>query len=72
VEKSEEQEQRECEEEKDRIRTEYREVLENSVAFEKRIRSQWREKSKQKDERIAELEAKVEELEQLEQRLAED
>jgi hypothetical protein len=39
------------------------------VAFEKRIRSQWREKSKQKDERIAELVAKVEELEQ---RLAEE
>ena len=69
MEKSEEQEQRECEEEKDQIRTEYREVLENSVAFEKRIRNQWREKSKQKDERIAELEAKVEELEQC---LAED
>ena len=69
MEKSEEQEQRECEEEKDQIRTEYQEVLENSVAFEKRIRNQWREKSKQKDERIAELVAKVEELEQ---RLAED
>ncbi len=69
MEKSEEQEQRECEEEKDRIRNEYREVLENSVAFEKRIRNQWREKSKQKDERIAELVAKVEELEQ---RLAEE
>ena len=69
MEKSEEQEQRECEEEEDRIRTEYRAVLENSVAFEKRIRNQWRDKSKQKDERIAELEAKVEELEQ---RLAED
>lgn len=69
MEKSEEQEQRECEEEKDQIRTEYQEVLENSVAFEKRIRNQWREKSKQKDERISELEARVEELEQ---RLAED
>lgn len=33
------------------------------MAFEKRIRNKWREKSKQKDERIAELEAKVEELE---------
>jgi hypothetical protein len=69
MEKSEEPEQRECEEEKDQIRTEYQEVLENSVAFERRIRSQWREKSKQKDERISELEARVEELEQ---RLAED
>lgn len=59
----EEREHRECEEEKDRIRAEYQEVLESSVAFEKRIRDQWREKSKQKDERIAELEAKVEELE---------
>ena len=69
MEKSEEHEQREYEEEKDRIRTEYQEVLENSVAFEKRIRNQWREKSKQKDERIAELEARVEELEH---RCAED
>jgi hypothetical protein len=69
MEKSEEHEQRECEEEKDQIRTEYQEVLENSVAFEKRISSQWREKSKQKDERISALEARVEELEQ---RLAED
>ena len=69
MEKSEEHEQRECEEEKDQIRTEYQEALENSVAFEKRIRSQWREKSKQKDERISTLEARVEKLEQ---RLAED
>jgi hypothetical protein len=66
---SEEQEHQECEEEKDRIRAEYQEAMGNSVDFEKRIRNQWREKSKQKDERIAELEAKVEELEQ---RLAED
>ena len=49
--------------EKDRIRLEYQEALENSVAFEKRIRNKWREKSKQKDERIAELKVKVEELE---------
>ncbi len=63
LEKREEHEQRECEEEKDRIRAEYRRVLESSVAFEKRIRNKWREKSKQKNERIAELEAEVEELE---------
>lgn len=63
MEKKEEHEHRECEEEKEQVRAEYQEVLENSVAFEKRIRNQWREKSKQKDERIAELEAKVEELE---------
>ena len=56
-------EQQDCEEEKDRIRAEYQEVLKNSVAFEKRIRNKWREKSKQKDERIAELKVKVEELE---------
>ena len=65
----EEQEQRNCEEEKDQLRSEYQEVLENSVSFEKSIRNRWRDKSKQKDERIAELEAKVEELER---RLAED
>ncbi len=41
----------------------------NSVDFEKRIHNKWPEKSKQKDERISELEARVEELEQ---RLAED
>jgi hypothetical protein len=45
MEKSEEHEQRECEEEKDQIRTEYQEVLENSVAFEKRIRNQWRRRA---------------------------
>ena len=56
-------EQQDCEEEKDRIRAEYQEVLKNSVAFEKRIRNKWREKSKQKNERIAELKVKVEELE---------
>ena len=39
-------EQQDCEEEKDRIRAEYQEVLKNSVAFEKRIRGQRREKSK--------------------------
>ncbi len=58
-----EHERGDCEEEKDRIRAEYQQVLESSVAFEKRIRNRWREKSKQKNDRIAELEAKVEELE---------
>jgi len=69
LEEREELERRDCEEEKDQIRTEYRRVLESSVAFEKRIRNRWREKNQQKNERIAELEAKVEELER---RLAED
>jgi hypothetical protein len=59
----EEHERRDCEEEKDQIRAEYQQVLESSVAFEKRIRNRWREKNKQKNERIAELEAKVAELE---------
>ena len=59
----EEHERRDREAEKDRIRAEYRQVLKNSVAFEKRIRNRWREKSKRKNERIAELEAKVEDLE---------
>ena len=58
-----EHERGDCEEEKDRIQAEYQQVLESSVAFEKRIRNRWREKSKQKNDRIAELEAKVEELE---------
>ena len=69
MEEREEQQLQDCEEEKEQIRTEYRRVLESSVAFEKRIRNRWREKNQQKNERIAELEAKVEELER---RLAED
>lgn len=68
MENSEEQELRRCEAEKEQVRAEYQQVLKNSVAFEKRIRDRWREKNRQKNERIAELEAKVEELER---RLAE-
>jgi peptidoglycan hydrolase CwlO-like protein len=52
------------EEEKARIEAEYREVLKNSVAFEKKIRDRWREKNREKNARIAELEARVAELEQ--------
>jgi peptidoglycan hydrolase CwlO-like protein len=63
MENSEEQELRRCEAEKEQIRAEYLQVLKNSVAFEMRIRDRWREKNRQKNERIAELEAKVEELE---------
>ena len=51
------------EEERTRIEAEYRELLKNSVAFEKRIRNRWREKNRQKNARISELEARVEELE---------
>jgi hypothetical protein len=50
------------EEEKARIEAEYREVLKSSVAFEKKIRNRWREKNREKNARIAELEARVAEL----------
>jgi hypothetical protein len=63
MENGEDQEQRKVEAEKEQIRAAYQQVLKNSVAFEKRIRDRWREKNRQKNERIAELEAKVEELE---------
>ena len=54
---------RRVEEERTRIEAEYRELLKNSVAFEKRIRNRWREKNRQKNARISELQARVEELE---------
>jgi hypothetical protein len=50
-------------EERARIEAEYREVLKNSVAFEKKIRNRWREKNSRKNARIVELEARVAELE---------
>jgi TPP-dependent indolepyruvate ferredoxin oxidoreductase alpha subunit len=52
-------------EERARIEAEYRRVLESSVEFEKRIRARWRQKCLTKNERIAELEARVAELEHL-------
>jgi hypothetical protein len=55
--------ERRIEEEKARIEAEYREVLKNSVAFEKKIRNRWRDKNRQKNVRIAELEARVADLE---------
>ena len=54
---------RRVEEERARIEAEYREVLKNSVAFEKRIRNRWREKNWQKNARISKLEARIKELE---------
>ncbi len=54
---------RRIEEECARVEAEYRRVLESSVEFEKRIRNRWREKCRAKNERIAELEALVAELE---------
>jgi uncharacterized protein YceH (UPF0502 family) len=52
------------EEERARIEAEYRRVLKSSVEFEKRIRNRWREKNRQKNRRIAELERRVAELEE--------
>ena len=54
---------RRVEEQRTRIEAEYRELLKNSVAFEKRIRHRWREKNRLKNARISELEARVKELE---------
>lgn len=59
----EEHERRKLEAEKDQIRAEYQRVLENSVAFERRIRDRWRDKNRRKNEKIAELEAKIKDLE---------
>ncbi len=50
-------------EERARVERRYREVLKNSVAFEKRIRERWRQKNREKNARIARLEARVAELE---------
>ena len=55
--------ERRIEEERARIEAEYRRVLKSSVEFEKRIRDRWRRKCRAKNERIAELEARVAELE---------
>lgn len=67
--KNDEPDLRKLEEEKDRIRAEHQQVLRNSVSFEKRIRDRWRYKNQEKNQRIAELEARVEELQR---RLEED
>lgn len=56
-------------EERALIEAEYRAVLRNSVRFEKRIRNRWREKVREKNARIAALEARIAELErQLDER----
>jgi hypothetical protein len=55
--------ERRAEEEKARIEAYYCEVLKRSVDFEKKIRDRWRQKNREKNRRIAELEARVEELE---------
>lgn len=56
-------EDRRIREERARVEAQYREVLRSSVEFEKKIRNRWREKSRQKNRRIAELEQRVAELE---------
>ena len=56
-------------EERARVEAEYRKVLESSVEFERGIRDRWREKCREKNRRIAELEERVAELER---RLDED
>jgi hypothetical protein len=55
--------ERRIERERARIEAEYRQVLETSVLFEKRIRDRWREKCLEKNRRIAELEERVAVLE---------
>jgi hypothetical protein len=54
---------RRLEEERARVERRYREVLKNSVAFEKKIRNRWRQKNREKNARIVQLEARVAELE---------
>ena len=56
-------EERRIREERARVEAEYRRVLKSSVEFEKKIRNRWREKNREKNRRIAELERRVEELE---------
>ena len=56
-------EDRRTREERARVEAEYRKVLKSSVEFEKKIRNRWREKNREKNRRIAELERRVAELE---------
>lgn len=49
-------------EERARVEAEYRRVLKNSVEFEKKIRNRWRDKNREKNRRIAELEEQVADL----------
>lgn len=65
----EDQEHRNSEAGKARIRAEYQQILKNPVSFERRIREQWREKKREKSARLVELKTKVKELER---RLVED
>jgi polyhydroxyalkanoate synthesis regulator phasin len=55
--------ERRIEEERARVEAEYRKVLETSVEFERGIRDRWRQKCREKNHRIAELERRVADLE---------
>ena len=55
--------ERRIEEERARVEAEYRKVLKTSVEFERRLRDRWRQKCREKNRRIAELEERVAELE---------
>ena len=58
-----EDEEHRFEEERARVEAKYRKVLKTSVEFERKIRDRWREKNREKNRRIAELEERVAELE---------
>jgi uncharacterized protein YceH (UPF0502 family) len=62
--------ERRIEGERARVEAEYRQVLKSSVEFDRRIRNRWREKCLAKNQRIAELEERVADLEQRLQRRA--
>ena len=55
--------ERRIEEERTKVEAGYRKVLKTSVEFERRIRDRWRDKCREKNRRIAELEQRVAELE---------
>ncbi len=60
------------EEERAKAAAKYGRVLASSVKFEKRIRNRWREKNREKNQRIAELEYRVAELENRLRRCVDD
>ena len=49
-------------EERAGVEAEYRRVLQSSIEFERRIRDRWREKCREKNRRIIELEERVADL----------
>jgi len=55
--------ERRIEGERARVEAEYRQVLKSSVEFERRIRDRWRDKCLAKNQRVAELEERVADLE---------